>query len=456
MRHLLRHGNATQFLSASILTFVAVGAAYVAVNHQLLAIIVALAGIALLLVVALRVTALEIVVATAPLMAEVSLGGGASNLAASDAMVPFLVIASFKTLYESERRLAHHIPIYAIILTLAATLSAGSQVIQQDAWSATSLLKLGIALAYLVCVAILAQDALRRGDVRFIAVWATAATIISLFSLVDRALGAGVPVVRSVVGRSAGTFEDPNLFGAYLIASIALTLWLYKSGKRKAWLVAATLQLLALPTTGSRGAMAAVILAATVVFLLRRITSTTIVISALLLTFYLIGLGQTVTSEATSSSAPWARLIQDTDLGDEARGNLWSSAISLWQDSPIFGIGPGNFQFAAFEMGATSKQLVVHNTYLGFLVEYGIIGFCAFIWLWISTLTNTMRMAHVSGQLRPLLFGFIGYMVSMISLNLENVRITWIWLALIISVITLERERLLQAQAMELTGKKKS
>jgi len=93
--------------------------------------------------------------------------------------------------------------------------------------------------------------------------------------------------------------------------------------------------------------------------------------------------------------------IFQPSLSDESvvrRITLNNIAISLWQQSPVVGIGLGNF-LVALPQSAAGRQInflqPVHNIYLLLLSETGLLGLCLFItaiWLRVK---NMIRHIHV-------------------------------------------------------------
>lgn len=68
------------------------------------------------------------------------------------------------------------------------------------------------------------------------------------------------------------------------------------------------------------------------------------------------------------------RFIQTSSAGDVTmgRGRLWSVAIALWKEHPIFGIGWDGFKYLAPAL--VGFFLNVHNVYIQLLCETGLIG----------------------------------------------------------------------------------
>ncbi len=76
--------------------------------------------------------------------------------------------------------------------------------------------------------------------------------------------------------------------------------------------------------------------------------------------------------------------VQDFGKGESTVGRLqtWYQAVDLWQRSPLFGIGPGNFGPASLDYPAFKPERgwpIVNNEYFELLAEVGIVGLLAFL-----------------------------------------------------------------------------
>jgi O-antigen ligase len=98
----------------------------------------------------------------------------------------------------------------------------------------------------------------------------------------------------------------------------------------------------------------------------------------------------------------WARLATITSEGTHAgtggdRWDLWRLGWRVFTDHPIFGVGAGNFGVYAFYNIAPSELLgkyalnhwfiygrVLHSVHMEILVEFGLVGFAAYIWMLVD------------------------------------------------------------------------
>ena len=86
--------------------------------------------------------------------------------------------------------------------------------------------------------------------------------------------------------------------------------------------------------------------------------------------------------EGAGTSNPFLSRLGTTtvsldDEGAADRKGLWSSAWREFSESPIFGVGRGNFR--PLDEPDVTKTGQIHNTYLGLLCEIGVSGFPMFI-----------------------------------------------------------------------------
>jgi len=87
------------------------------------------------------------------------------------------------------------------------------------------------------------------------------------------------------------------------------------------------------------------------------------------------------------------RIMSITDLennkSNSTRLGLWKSALMIFRDNPINGVGINNFRRAyksGYEQPNVDPFSHAHNTYLNFLSETGILGFSALLYLFFSIL----------------------------------------------------------------------
>ncbi|NJL85104.1 MAG: putative bicarbonate transporter, IctB family [Leptolyngbyaceae cyanobacterium SM1_1_3] len=79
------------------------------------------------------------------------------------------------------------------------------------------------------------------------------------------------------------------------------------------------------------------------------------------------------------------------DSSNNFRLNVWAAVIDMIRDRPILGIGPGNEAFNKIYPLYQRPRYTALSAYSVFLetaVEAGLVGFCAFLWLLVVSLTQ--------------------------------------------------------------------
>ncbi len=204
--------------------------------------------------------------------------------------------------------------------------------------------------------------------------------------------------------RPYGTFPHPNVLGGFLATSLPFIIYaLIMSFQTKQhtmhryyyWVVL-ILGYIALALTLSRSAwsIGAAILIGIMGILLRSFSSRSHS-GNVPFTVFLIVISFFVISLITMTG------IFQPSLSDESvvrRITLSNVAISLWRQSPVVGIGLGNF-LVALPQSTAGRQInflqPVHNIYLLLLSETGLLGLCLFfaaIWIRVK---NLIRHIHV-------------------------------------------------------------
>jgi O-antigen ligase len=199
-----------------------------------------------------------------------------------------------------------------------------------------------------------------------------------------------------VASRSAGFFFDPNYFAAYLAAATALAFacaTFVRSVRLRALLIlTGAVFCVALVATLSRGGLLALV-AGIVTIGFSRGRKVGLALSAALVVLFL--LAYPFFAEVRFSTS-------DTSAGADLGGQLessgrigtWAAGIELFQSSPLFGIGFGEYA------EASPVGIAAHNWYVGVLAEGGIVGAClwaAFIAAILVGLRRTSHPAQVVG-----------------------------------------------------------
>ena len=118
-----------------------------------------------------------------------------------------------------------------------------------------------------------------------------------------------------------------------------------------------------------------------------------------------------------------------TDQSNLERINRWSCALRMWKDRPVFGFGPGTYQFEygryqrSYEKTRISTDFGTmgnaHSEYLGPLAEAGIFGLISVL-LIIGTTIYTGLRVHFSSQRRSIRIFSLALLVGLSSYYLHG------------------------------------
>ncbi len=254
------------------------------------------------------------------------------------------------------------------------------------------------------------------------------------------------------IARLAGPIGEKNRYAQIMLMLIPLGV-LQFSGERQGWLKIAALVCVALAAiatalTFSRGAAlaAGIILVAMVV--LRYVRASHLVAAAGLIVVVMIAVpayGARLTSLADIGA-----LLSDEPAASETDNSLLSratenlTALRVFADHPILGVGPG--QFPAYYRGYADEIGVsvraanreAHNLYLGIAAETGILGLTAFLGAVVATFVQLARARAAALVRRPdlaataagFMLALVGYLASGLFLHLSYARYYWLILAL--------------------------
>ena len=127
------------------------------------------------------------------------------------------------------------------------------------------------------------------------------------------------------------------------------------------------------------------------------------------------------------------------DVNDDPRLSLWSLAIEKWLDAPIWGIGLGQFERFSGDAFRTARSsglgYVTHNTFLFFLVAFGVIGLGLFLWMMVWVVVRLYAAPGLSRNSKhALMSGVVVLASQMMTLNLQNLRYVWVYFGLVLGL----------------------
>lgn len=267
--------------------------------------------------------------------------------------------------------------------------------------------------------------------------------VLMIVGVIAYTLGLDLGLTFTGTFRATGTFEDPNLAAAYLFIMMSYAFTYFREKKKYVTLaITALLVLVAVFLTSSKGALVAVVVGAIFVVIVNVVRGNVAVTIKLLCAYAGVGVVlvylynkipfvQQVTEPVFNRLEEFTGNIQ----GDQSlahREFLWETAFDLGLTSPILGIGVEQFRPAASQYTGTNVWNIVHNTYLTFFCELGLVGFVAFFRLWIKNLWNHFTLLRKNRNSLFYLLSMLCVSVSMWSISLGNFRSLWVFMTFVL------------------------
>tara|TARA_R110000824_G_scaffold155226_2_gene327599 strand:- start:17382 stop:18686 length:1305 start_codon:yes stop_codon:yes gene_type:complete len=286
--------------------------------------------------------------------------------------------------------------------------------------------------AYLTCAFIFFSsyvyvDAERRMRLIFNA-YAAAGVVAATAGIAGYFGVGGGSLELTTFGRATGTFNDPNVYGPYLIPpALYLGLRLSKAQSARALLLIPLLGILVLGIllSFSRGAWGNFLLSGGVFVILTLMTSRSAAQSARLIAFasfmglMIVGVvGFALTSPKVSSLFEQrASLVQNYDVGNQGRFDSQRRAFVTAVKNPL-GIGP--------EQWAMINKLDTHNVYLNVFIAGGFLSITGFLGFLCLTFVTGKRAIFANGSGQEYLIVayacIVGNMAEAVIIDVDNWR----------------------------------
>lgn len=240
-------------------------------------------------------------------------------------------------------------------------------------------------------------------------------TIFSIISIIIHFRGNFFGYTATHYQRVSSIFFDPNYFGT--LCSVGIILSLYNKGKYKLF---AILNLLALIYSGSRGAMLSLFIVMVIFyFYKRKINLKNIIlllISCIFIFFFVCYL----------RNIDFFRVYQ----GFSERDLLWRISFDLIKNEPLWGYGNSAVTEVLKNKGA--GNISSHNSYLDFILSYGIVPFILYIVVIIRAIYQGFR----NDMYIPILMGAFVLLINAnsISINLGGLGISSLLLTLFLGI----------------------
>jgi O-antigen ligase len=290
------------------------------------------------------------------------------------------------------------------------------------------------------------------------------------FSALDTAYLSG----RATDPRASGPVGDPNYYAQILLPALAFGLvFALRERRRSLRLLAAAMAamiLFAVMLTASRGGAIALVAMLVVMIALRFFRPAQLVAAVAVLAAGLVlnpSYAQRLTGTSLSGIAAPAGSTVAADTAARARLTENLAALHVFEDHPLFGVGPGEFplyyQEYAGRIGievhdrqrtgqdaGEAPQRAAHNIALGLAADLGIVGLGLFIVVLGLAFGGLLRARrHWLSQHRPecadvagaLVVALTGYLVAGAFLSLAFQRYLWLLLAMAGAAVALSKRR---------------
>ena len=135
---------------------------------------------------------------------------------------------------------------------------------------------------------------------------------------------------------------------------------------------------------------------------------------------------------------------------------MWRSGLTMWRQHPVLGVGPGGVkrEYESYALPEAVKKRTghVHNTPLQVLVERGVLGLAAWVWIWAAFYARGIRLLRrlpsEARQERALVAGSLaaitGFLIAGLSEynfgDSEVVMVAWALMALPLAVEKREQD----------------
>ncbi|MGH9426618.1 MAG: O-antigen ligase family protein [Terriglobia bacterium] len=282
----------------------------------------------------------------------------------------------------------------------------------------------------------------------FLRTWLVTSTLVGTLGIIGSLLyittGTTTPFNEGF--RAHGTLDEANLFAAYSLLSFFLGVALLtgsSEGRARLWiLLSMSVQVLAIVFSASRGATVAFLLSALALAIVcgsLRLRLAMLAAAAMpVLLFFTIPLASPEVRGKLDLVVN--RLASAQDLESRAhvqRYFLWTHAVSLFEENPLFGVGSGNYKAIIANDREMRLTKTAHNTFLRILSETGLVGlllFLAFLSYSAGILLRRIARRRTVAQAPMaacLLAGLIAIAIHGLASDFGNFRGFWTLLGLI-------------------------
>jgi O-antigen ligase len=231
--------------------------------------------------------------------------------------------------------------------------------------------------------------------------------------------------------RYGSVFFNPNHHASFLTGILPFLLVIATSNRRSVALkilfgILAFIVIFATTVTMSRGGWIAMVFGSISALFLRYYRGSRVLILSLTAAILICSL---IVYKYSGSVRSRVDSISVADTADSGmfRFWLWQSAVEIWNDNKIGGIGPGQFQviFPRYRPATIpNNPEYTHNQYLEIIVEYGVAGFILLAALFQSTILvpvfkNAKNLLNRTNEVvcfnDEIIIGCVGSIISLLA-----------------------------------------
>jgi hypothetical protein len=244
-----------------------------------------------------------------------------------------------------------------------------------------------------------------------------------------------IPPLDATADRLRSTFKDPNVFGPFLILPLLFLIdTIMRRGASFLRIAGATILLVALFLSYSRGAWAHFMVSAVVLFMLMFLTADTTRFRLRIVGFSIVAVvavaaliaGLLSFDAVGAMFEERASIVQDYDAGSGGRFDRQLLAITTILENPL-GLGPMQF--------ALRFRLDPHNVYLSAFLSYSWLGGFAYLALILATLALGFRCLRIATPWQPVLIAayaaFVGVALEGFVIDTDHWRHFFLFLGII-------------------------
>ncbi len=279
---------------------------------------------------------------------------------------------------------------------------------------------------------------------RFLWAFILGMMVVSLYTIAKQ-VGLGLTNQRAAHGASGPFFIDHTSYGAALAFVIPVSLYLAVKTKNLlakviSWGIS-FLFIVALVLSYSRAAWLSLILAGGVWLLaylrikFRTVVITVAIVAGVFFTFQheIMWRLESNTTESSGNFMEHVRSIYNikTDASNLERLNRWNAALEMFQQRPMFGWGPGTYQFMYAPFQKSYLRTIIstnfgtggnaHSEYLGLMSEAGLVSVIGYLLIIIFTLIRGFRIASKNrGEVRALALACLAGLTTYIAHGFLN------------------------------------